>query len=186
MTEFAGPEAANMVPVNRGATGAGIQLGRSVGGHVVNGDLVRGPVLALRAAAVDTMVASFTNHLVNRIFISRRSSSSNHLVRALLLLTAILIFSITSDSTGPLNDRASADTRITLPMRQPAPAAQNGEGLHFRSGALKSPPELSDAARSGNTTPDHQRARKDIFFKADSIEIAAPTRRITLRASQND
>jgi succinate dehydrogenase/fumarate reductase flavoprotein subunit len=45
LAEFAGAKAADLVPVNPGATGAGLELGRNAGGAVVNGDLIHGPVL---------------------------------------------------------------------------------------------------------------------------------------------
>ena len=45
LAELASDAAARLAPVNPGATGDGLRLGRDAGGVVVNGDLVRGPVL---------------------------------------------------------------------------------------------------------------------------------------------
>jgi succinate dehydrogenase/fumarate reductase flavoprotein subunit len=45
LAEFASADAARLAPVNPGAVGAGIRLGLSVGGVLLNGDIVRGPVL---------------------------------------------------------------------------------------------------------------------------------------------
>ncbi|MEM7251625.1 MAG: FAD-dependent oxidoreductase [Pseudomonadota bacterium] len=43
--EYAGERAARLSPVNPAATGEGIRLGVTAGGQIVNGDIVRGPVL---------------------------------------------------------------------------------------------------------------------------------------------
>lgn len=45
LSELASADAARLSPVNPGATGEGFALGRAVGARVVNGDIVRGPVM---------------------------------------------------------------------------------------------------------------------------------------------
>ncbi|WP_375459939.1 FAD-dependent oxidoreductase [uncultured Enterovirga sp.] len=42
---FAGPETADLEPVNATATGDGFGLGTDAGGTVINGDIVRGPIM---------------------------------------------------------------------------------------------------------------------------------------------
>ena len=184
LTEFAGPEAANMVPVNRGATGAGIQLGRSVGGHVVNGDLVRGPVLRFVPPPstqwwhrlpthpwVGHGLKAAFDHLpkaITRPFLMRFLTTALGLSRNVLTHGAVLV---NRESKRYCDEQADAATQT---VRQ-----TGGEGFVLFD--QKVAEKLNAWPNFISTAPgvayayldDYQRARKDIFFKADSIEIAA-------------
>ena len=184
LTEFAGPEAAKMVPVNRGATGAGIQLGRSVGGTVINGDLVRGPVLrfvpppstqwwhrlpthpwvghGLKAAF------DYLPHVLTRPFLMRFLTTALGLSSNVLAHGAVLV---NRESERYCDEQAGAAMET---VRQ-----TGGEGFvlfdHDIAEKLNAWPNFISTAPGVAYAylDDYQRARRDIFFKADSVEMVA-------------
>ncbi len=54
--ELAGPSAANIDAVNPEATGDAIRIGRAVGAEVVNGDIVRGPIMRFVPPAQESLL----------------------------------------------------------------------------------------------------------------------------------
>jgi succinate dehydrogenase/fumarate reductase flavoprotein subunit len=55
-TEFAGPHTANLEAVNRTATGDAIALALRLGAQVINGDIIRGPIMRFVPPARDSLL----------------------------------------------------------------------------------------------------------------------------------
>jgi succinate dehydrogenase/fumarate reductase flavoprotein subunit len=181
LSELVDGDAARLSPVNPTATGDGLRIGRDAGGHIVNGDLVRGPVLRFVPPPERSLLHAMPAHpLLAHAMRLGFEKLPRMLVRPLMMrfLTTALGLSGELFEAGALLVNARGE-RFTDEHDHPARATarQPGGEAHV----------LLDAAIARRFTvwphfvstapgiayaylPDYRRTRPDVFHEAPTLE----------------
>jgi len=186
LAELAGEEAARLVPVNPTASGDGLRLGREAGGVVVNGDLVRGPVLRFVPPPARPFPAALpASPLLGHALRLGFERLPRALVRPLMmrfLTTALGLSRELLDAGAILVDRDARLVRGThaSPAHAVA-AAPGGEAFVVFDGAIAA--RFREWPHYVSTAPgiayayldDYRRTRRDVFHAAASVRDVAAT-----------
>lgn len=187
LAELASDEAARLTPVNAAASGAGIRLGRSVGGVVLNGDIVRGPVLRF----VPPPGGALTDRLPSVPVLARLMRWAFEALPARLVRPFMMRFLTTALGLSPGVLSAGAVLVNTAGERVPAgddgaaqAVARQPEGLAWAVFDTEVAARFNAWPNYISTAPgiayayldDYRRTRSDAFHRSDSAAgLAAAT-----------
>jgi succinate dehydrogenase/fumarate reductase flavoprotein subunit len=195
LRELASAQAASLTPVNPSASGNGLRLGRDAGGVIVNGDLVRGPVLRFvpppARALIDALPAhpwlahalragfEHLPHALLRPFLMRFLTTALGLSRPLLDAGAILV-NARGERFGDERDRpahATADQPggKAYAMLDARIARRFSAWPHYVSTA----PGIAYAYLD-----DYRRARPDVFHSAATLHALGAATGLDAQALQ--
>ena len=181
---FGGPEMRNLAAVNPNATGEGIAVGLAHGGMVVNGDIIRGPILRLVPPRRPSLIQRLPpSRRIGRIMRWAFETMPPERLRPFVmkfLTTAV------SPSAALFREGAILVThrggRFTDELHHPAAdLARQPRGLGYLVFDATVADKFSAWPNYISTAPgiayayldDYRRARKDIFHCADSPEALA-------------
>jgi len=184
LAELAGEEAARLAPVNPTATGEGLRLGREAGGVVVNGDLVRGPVMRFVPPPARPLLSALpASPLLGQALRLAFEGLPRALVRPFMmrfLTTALGLSRELLDAGAILVNRDARRFVGAHPSPAHATAAQpGGEAFVVFDGAIAArfsawPHYLSTAPGIAYAyLDDYRRARGDVFHAAERLGEAA-------------
>lgn len=181
---FAGPEAGQLEPVNPTATGDGFPIALEVGAVMVNGDIVRGPIMRFVPPARRHWLQMLPPHPV----LTNLIRLSFEILPASVLRPFLMSFLTTA--LGPSGDlfkrgavlvnnsgRRFAD-ELNKPARAVPKQPDRSAYIVFDQGVAQ---EFSAWPHFVSTAPgvayayvdDYRRNRADIFHRADSVEALA-------------
>ena len=178
--ELASPEVAELEPVNPTATGDGFLLGRMAGGVIVNGDIVRGPILRFIPPPSDSLLRRLPP---SRILARTMRWAFENLPESMLRPFAMsFLTTALGPSTELFRDGAILvdrdGHRFTDELDQPARRVPSRDGkqafIVFDSRVArmfeKWPKFISTAPGIAYAyLADYRRNRRDIFHEADTV-----------------
>lgn len=190
---YAGENAAQLEPVNPTATGEGFKLALDLGGSILNGDIIRGPIMRFVPPRRRKLLQILPPH---RWLALIMRWSFNRLPAALLrpfvmsFLTTALGPSVELFKRGALlvnKDGNRFVDELDKPGRM-VPLQRDREAFVVFDGRLAT--EFSDWPNFISTAPgiayayleDYRRNRKDIFHKADTIKGLASSMNVPAAA----
>ncbi len=181
LAELAGAGAAGLVPVNPTATGDGIRLGCAAGGSVVNGDIIRGPMLRFAPPPSASLLAAVPPWpLLGRLMRFGFEILPRGLIRPLMMrfLTTALGLSPSLLEAGAIlvdaEGRRIAEGTAAAVAGRPGGIAwvvfDRGIAARFTAWPhfLSTAPGIAYAYLD-----DYRRTRPDIFHRAQDIEALA-------------
>ena len=184
LTELVSPAASGWTAVNASATGDGLELGRRIGAVVVNGDLVRGPVLRFVPPPTRPWIDRLPSHplLAHGIRLAFEHLP-RAIVRAFLMqfLTTALGLSSRLQDAGALmvNRRGERLEPSASGYAQAVAQDRDGEGYVVFDANIASqfehwPNFISTAPGVAYAyLPDYLRSRRDVCHVAQDIERVA-------------